>query len=223
MNKFRKLCFFFIFILTLPVSPEGKYDVFFYGGKYTETDLLPILFRGKTEYKKSYIFVTGLNYPLHSKIRFMNFEAEGQLAKHFGIMNHLEVNSLLIARIENLFYLPLSFAFGEGISIASRNPKLENKEKGIDFLDYHYSPMQSYYLLYNGFYPLGGNLQLNSIKSNPILNYLMVEFDYGIKSMKYYPRVFFRIHHRSGVFGFYCPPDPACGSNFISYGIKFRI
>lgn len=225
MNKIKKIITMTLifFIFTIPIYAKSKYDLFFYTGKYTETDLLPILLKQKTEYKNSYILVSALNFPLGININFLKFEAEGQLTKHFGIMNHMEVNSLLVARVENLFFLPIGFAFGEGISIASKNPKLENKKKGIYFADYYFSPIQSYYLLANGFYPIGGSIQTESIRSKPILNYLMVEFDYALKNFQYYPRVFLRIHHRSGVFGLYCPPDPACGSNYITYGIKFRI
>ena len=122
------------FILLFPIYADetvkkaNKYNLLFYGGKYTETDLLPILFSQKTDYRNSFIGVVGINYPLSYKIRFLDFEAEALFVKHFGIMNHWESDILTLARISN---------------------------------------------------------------------------------------------HRSGVFGLFCPPDPACGSNFISYGIKF--
>lgn len=104
-------------------------DIIAYSGLYTETDLLPILFQQKTNYKASRISVLGLNYGLSSNIRFFDFEAEGQLVKHSGLMNHLEMNVFLLARWSNLFRLPVSIAFGEGISLASKNPLLENKKK----------------------------------------------------------------------------------------------
>lgn len=195
------------FILLFPIYADetvkkpNKYNLLFYGGKYTETDLLPILFSQKTDYRDSFIGVVGINYPLSYKIRFLDFEVEALFVKHFGIMNHWESDILTLARISNLFYLPISFAFGEGISISSQNPALENKRKG--------------------FYFDTGLFQFKGIESRNLLNYVMVELDYRVWDTSYNPRVFLRIHHRSGVFGLFCPPDPACGSNFISYGIKF--
>ena len=38
---------------------------------------------------------------------------------------------LMIARVSNLFNLPMSFAFGEGLSIASQNPLMENQKKDL--------------------------------------------------------------------------------------------
>jgi hypothetical protein len=172
-----------------------------YGGKYTETDLLPILLRQKTDYKESYIGVVGVNSPLNYKIRFIEFEAEGLLTKHFGKMNHWEIDTLLIARVNHLFYLPMSFAFGEGVSLVSQNPSMENKPKGIEWRS--------------------GLIQFDEIRSRNFLNYLMVEMDYRVVDTPSNPRVLLRIHHRSGIFGVFCPPNPACGSNFVSYGIKF--
>lgn len=193
-------------LLIIPIFPEPikndkKLNLMVYGGKYSETDLLPILFSQKTLYKESFIGVIGVNYPLGYKLRFIDFEAEGLFVKHFGIMKHWEADTLMIARISNLFTLPMSIALGEGISIASQNPVLENKQKGF-YLDT---------MLY----------QFNAIESRNFLNYVMVEADYRLWEAEYNPRIFIRIHHRSGVFGLFCPPDPACGSNFVTYGIKF--
>ncbi len=179
---------------------KNKVNVLLYGGKYTETDLLPILFRQKTDYKESYIGVLGLNIPLAYKIRFIDFESEFLLSKHFGNMNHWEADTLMVARISNLFHLPISLALGEGISLASQNPTLENKSKG--------------------FYFNSGLFQFHEIKSRNLLNYVMVELDYELWNHQSDPRIFLRIHHRSGVFGLFCPPDPACGSNFVTYGLK---
>lgn len=50
------------------------------------------------------------------------------------------------------------------------------------------------------------------------LQFLMVEFDFGLPGVAGWPRFMMRLHHRSGVFGLHCPQT--CGSNFITYGIK---
>ncbi len=187
-------------IFAEPVRDKKKLNLLVYGGRYTSTDLLPILFRQKTDYKDSSIGVFGINYALNYKIRFIDIGSEALVGKHFGLMNHWEADGLMIARLSNLFGLPISFAFGEGLSIASQNPVLETQMKGFNFKN--------------------GMLEKQGIESRNILNYLMVELDYRVWDEPSNPRIFMRIHHRSGVFGFYCPPDPACGSNFVSYGLK---
>ncbi|MCC5813398.1 MAG: hypothetical protein JJT78_01460 [Leptospira sp.] len=181
---------------------DTSWDISFYGGKYTETDLLPIILRQNTRYQDSNIYVFALSKELDYRFRFFNFEVEGNIAKHDGIMNHWELNALYIARINNLFTLPMSFAIGEGVSLASENPKLENKRKGFDWENFTF--------------------QTRTVQSRNILNFVMVELEFGKKESDW-PRIFFRVHHRSGVFGLYCPPDPACGSNFITYGIRYPL
>ncbi|PJD99497.1 MAG: hypothetical protein CK427_15615 [Leptospira sp.] len=215
MNKFE-ITFLLIFVspifLSLAKDTKNSEKVFFedkkswdlslYYGIYSETDLLPILLRQDTNYKKSYIYAVSLSKPLDYKWRFLNFEFESNLVKHDGIMKHWEWNNFYIAKINEVFALPLSFSLGEGLSIASQNPKLENKD-----------------VFFN---PLTLEFQRDSIQSRNILNYVMVEMEVGKRDWDL-PRMFLRIHHRSGVFGFYCPPDPACGSNFVSYGIRYPL
>lgn len=175
------------------------WDLSLYAGQYTETDLLPILFQGDIRWKNSQILVVGLSKPLDFRFRMFRFEVEGNIGKHFGLMNHWEANGLYIARIPNLFSLPFSFAIGNGLSLASQNPRLENKPTGFHWDPFHY--------------------QHNAQESRNILNYLMVELEWGRRDSEI-PRIFIRIHHRSGIFGLYCKPDPACGSNFITIGAR---
>ena len=165
-----------------------------YGGKFTDTSFLSILFRQQTDYRESYIYTGGLSFPLEPTIRDITFETEGNLTKHDGIMQHLEMNGFLIARFRP-FSLPFSVALGEGLSVSSRNPGLETWRKDIL------------------------KLRLDEQRTSPLLNYLVLEMAFGLPFTE--SSVFFRIHHRSGVFGTYCPPT--CGSNFISYGVRLPV
>ncbi len=56
-------------------------------------------------------------------------------------------------------------------------------------------------------------------RTNIFLQYLMVEFDLGLPSVSGRPRIMMRIHHRSGVYGLHCADT--CGSNFVTYGLKW--
>lgn len=180
---------------------HSKNNILLYGGQYVNSDLLPISLYGDIAYKRSSIGTIGYNRNLDAKIGFMRFEVEGLVSKHEGVMRHFEVDGLFIARIPNLFYMPISFGIGEGLSWASQNPILENVKKGLD----------------------RGAFSLFDTQSRPFLNFLSIEFDYGFPEVSHYPRLFVRIHHRSGIWGTYCPPDPPCGSNFLVYGIKLSL
>jgi len=172
----------------------GDIDIVLYGGKYTDTNFSQIMLHGKTDYKESYIAAGALNYRLESQLRSIFFESEGQIVTHSGAMNHQELNGLLIARY-HFSFLPASFAFGEGLSIASKTPELENRLKDLMALRFE-----------------------DRERSKPVLNYFLFELDFSLPVVMHDPRVFIRLHHRSGVFGTYCPKT--CGSNFITYGIK---
>lgn len=62
------------------------------------------------------------------------------------------------------------------------------------------------------------NEQDASTNSNRFLNYFQTELVFGILFLPYYPRLVFRIHHRSGVFGVYC--EESCGSNIPVLGLR---
>lgn len=211
---------------SLIAKPDAsKADIVVYHGKYTETDLMQILFSRRTEYKDSYISVIGYSQSLGVNIRWVQFEAEGQLGVHSGIMKHIEANAFLTARTPNLFGIPFTLAIGEGLSLASKNPDLENTKKGFRFPTNTLSFSEAYIVnQLNPDFPIFlADIQLNSMEGRPLLNYMMVEAQYRFESFLYKPAIFLRVHHRSGVFGFYCPPNPACGSNFITYGVKMSI
>ncbi|WP_342353391.1 hypothetical protein [Leptospira vanthielii] len=203
-HKFVVIVSFVFFSTVIPLQdinsisiPKENWNLVMYGGIFTTTDLIPIVFRQKTDYKESYIGSLGLTRPLDYRIRWFDFLWEGNVTKHFGEMNHWEVNGFYIVKIDRMYGSPISLSLGEGLSLASENPKLENKTKG-------------YYL---------DGLQKDAIESRALLNYMMVEIS-SYLPFERKTELFLRVHHRSGIFGLYCPPDPNCGSNFVSYGFR---
>ena len=202
--RFLGLFLFFIISITLYAEEsffKPNYSVVGFGGIYVNSDLAPISFNLDFKYKPSYISGLGINRKVNRKYSIFEFEVEGILAKHSGAMNHGEAVAVGIARVPKLFGTPFSFALGEGQSIASENPKLENLRKGYD----------------------NGRIVFDDIQSRAWLNYLMFELDYTLPWFNESSKVFARIHHRSGIYGVYCPPTPPCGSNFVVYGFKTEL
>lgn len=199
----RQFIFILYLILTITLNAEEpffkpNYSILGFGGIYVNSDLAPISFNLDFKYKPSYMWGMGINRKINRKYSIFEFEAEGILAKHSGAMNHTEAVVVGIARIPKIFGTSFSFAVGEGQSLASENPKLENLRKGYD----------------------NGRIVFDDIQSRAWLNYLLFELDYTLPWFNESSKVFARIHHRSGIYGVYCPPTPPCGSNFVVYGFK---
>jgi hypothetical protein len=176
--------------------PDNRWDIIAYGGIYTATDFSKIVTRLETDYKPSYLAAVAINYETPARLRSLRFETEGQIVQHSGWMDHMEYNGVLVARWHSIHpYIPISLAFGEGLSYATEIPSVENREVDL------------------------GKLQFFRQESNRWLNYFYLELDVALPVFQeLQPRLLFRIHHRSGVFGTYC--EYICGSNFITYGMK---
>lgn len=178
---------------------QGKWDLILYRGLFTDTVFAEIMTAARTDYRPSTLTTLAFNYKTDARLRQLRFESEGQLVQHEGLMDHREFNGVLVARWDRFLpFLPMSLAFGEGLSYALEKPGLEQRE--IDLLE----------------------LQLWPERTSRLLNYFYVELDWELPFLgERRPRLLFRIHHRSGVYGTYC--DYGCGSNFITYGFKIGI
>ena len=175
---------------------DSGWDVSLYHGTFTRTNLGAIMTRAATDYEPAYITVLALNRELDYRLWRADLEGEGQIVRHSGIQKHLEFNGVVLARITEPFRgTPFTVAFGEGLSLATRNPDLENSRRSV-------------------FEP-----DLRTETSRNLLNYLVFEVDMALPLDAYRPRAFVRLHHRSGIFGTLCPS--ICGSNYVAYGVKF--
>lgn len=202
---FRLIIFVIFLFFSSPTSAEKKifapnYTLLGFGGIFVNSDLAPISFNLDFKYRPSYIYGIGYNRKLNYTYSIFEFELEGILAAHTGAMSHSEAVGVAIARIPNLWGYPFSFAVGEGQSVATQNPKLENYAFGYD----------------------RGKFNFDDVESRAWLNYLMFEGDYKLPWFEN-SKFFVRIHHRSGIYGVYCPPTPPCGSNFVVYGFKIEL
>lgn len=186
----------FCVLLMSQITSAAPLSAVMYGGQWTETDLVPIVTRQRTDYRNSNIWVLGVN----RIFMYRNaFRAEGEVlaAKHTGVMKHGEVVAVGILHV-GVPGTPLFLRGGEGLSITTENPSMENRRCD----------------------PLKWPWVLRSQKSSQFLNYLMFEVGFNLPTSQPV-ETFLRIHHRSGIFGLMCPPT--CGSNFVSYGVRMPI
>ncbi|MCE9598656.1 MAG: hypothetical protein K8S54_11865 [Spirochaetia bacterium] len=196
----RRLCAFLLFLIAAIVQAETTQsrplNVAVYQGLYSDTALGEILLSGKTHYRPSYITTLAVGRSIDWGLLGVPLEAEGQIVRHTGVQKHLEFNGLFLLRSDAMdLGLPVTFAVAEGLSVATRNPDLENQRKSI----------------YNG--------GTTSEYSRNFLNYLAFEIEARVPVDAYQPRAFLRVHHRSGIYGLLCPPT--CGSNYMAYGMRF--
>jgi len=140
---------------------------------------------------REYRFITvAVGQKIGSLYQKIDFELEGQIAKHLSGQHHWEFNAVLVARWISFPWndvLKTSFALGEGLSLASETPAFEEKYQGE--------------------------------KTNPLLNYLMLELTFALPRQPRWSLVT-RIHHRSGIYGLI--NDTHGGSNALGLGIRYH-
>lgn len=100
-----------------------------YGGQYTDTRFTQIL-QLRTDFQSSRIAVAGVTKRLRPMGHAAHFEVEVHAAQHWGMQSHQELNGLVSVRWRRFPWdasLDTSFAFGKGLSFASRHPPLEER------------------------------------------------------------------------------------------------
>jgi hypothetical protein len=141
------------------------------GGVYSGSQLLEI--PGRLDLKDSYTFGVSVSKQFAEWTRFMRFEGELQVLKHFGEQDHWEFTGSLNLRWV-VFpwnrHVETTVALGEGLSWATQIPALEKAD-----------PTNS------------DNAQL--------LNYILIEVTFAIPESPW--SLVTRIHHRSGVWGLF--------------------
>lgn len=123
-------------------------------------------------------------------------EGHSYETQNSGYHTHEEYNALLILRWLKFpwnRYLVTSFAFGDGLSYATKEPPIEmdqhNKNHGIEN------------------------------ETSQLLNYMLFELAFALPQYQKF-NVIFRIHHRSGIFGLF--NGVSGGSNFVGAGMKYN-
>lgn len=132
------------------VHADEKWFVSAYFGQASDSRFLDIILKFDHRPINSRMAAFTVGRELTTYRDTLRLEAEGQVAKHWGVQTHAELNGALVLRWLPFFwddYLDTSFGIGEGLSYASDIPVLETDEDE---------------------------------ETSRILNYLMVEFSFEI-------------------------------------------
>jgi len=125
-----------LLLLSLPAraarcSESGMHRVSVYVGRFSgsglSTDIATLHWR-RVDVEDSYLIAVTYGEVLGRLTQDLQLEWELQGAKHFGRQTHVEANALVLARWQRFpwnDWVYTTFAFGEGLSLASRTPPLE--------------------------------------------------------------------------------------------------
>jgi len=143
-----------------------------YAGAHAQEDMHDVVtFQPKFE-DNAYIGVVALAREIWHYKKYLSFELEGQVAKHFNRDTHWEFVGALVGRW-NYFpwdkYVDTSLAVGDGISYYTEVSEVEEDDDDDE-------------------------------DAQRALNYLLIEVALGLPKYPKWDLVF-RIHHRSSVFG----------------------
>jgi hypothetical protein len=156
---------------TVQEPSKNPWFVAVVGGVYSGSQLLEIPMH--LQLKDSYTFGVSVSKQFAEWTRYMRWEGELQVYKHFGDQEHWEftgsVNLRWVVFPWNK-YLETSMALGEGLSYATQIPVLEKAD-----------PTNSDY--------------------SQLSNYILLEVTFAIPESPW--SLVTRIHHRSGVWGLY--------------------
>ena len=123
-------------------TTDPKWFLTIYAGRYAHEHLTDMLrFRASFREENSQVAVVAVARELWRYEDLLALEAEGQLGKHFGAMDHWEFNGLAVLRWHPFpwdRYLNTSFAVGNGLSYATEVPRVEKKfdEDAVRVLNY---------------------------------------------------------------------------------------
>jgi len=150
---------------------ERAWAVTLLGGRYSGSKLLSLA--GEVDFKDSYTAGLSVAYQFVDWGPHMRWELEGQVLKHFGEQEHVELVSSINVRWITFpwnRYLDTSVAFGGGLSLATEVPVLERQDP-------------------------------DNSDAAALLHYLVLEAAAGLPGSPW--SLVARVHHRSGIFGLF--------------------
>jgi len=130
------------FVLVFPQTLEAKEDwaVTVYGASQLRGDIWETFY--SPDFDTSYYFMAlAVSRKIYSFTKHLDLELEGQGVKHMGDQHHWEFNGLFTLRWLTFpwnKYIITTFAVGDGLSYATRTPKLEEEIHGKTSLFLNY-------------------------------------------------------------------------------------
>lgn len=161
-----------------------------YGGKFSDTALIDNL-QFDHDFENSDIYVLSLGKEVGRYKEWVAFELEGQVGFHTGRQDHQEVNLAFTLR-----YLPFFWDHIVDTSFAFGN--------GISYATQK---------------PALEAEAAGDDQTNQWLYYIAVEWAFSLPSHPQWD-LFWRVHHRSGVYGRWAGEDAV--SNFVGLGLRYR-
>lgn len=112
-----------------PRAQAGENHITLYLGQLTEANLsdeLLLLKLGAVDIRRAYLAGIGYGHLLARPLDALSLEVEGFIGRHFGTQHHTELVTSTIARWSSPSW-PITLAIGEGLSLTSRVPELEDE------------------------------------------------------------------------------------------------
>lgn len=133
LNVFSAVLFFVLCHCVSVCFAKEDYlqSIVVYGAKYTPDRLADIAVNDHGM-EESYLVAIAWNREFSRSYRHLGWETEAQVVKHFKGQQNLEANVLVSARWHRFpwnRHVKTTVAVGEGLSLASRKPKLEQEQK----------------------------------------------------------------------------------------------
>lgn len=192
-------------VILTETRPPSTWAVALYGGVWTNSTLPSFpynLIRGKLTFENARIasliverrlFDFDLDVPgTHWRLNGFSLEAEGTLNQHFGLQDHVEATAALKLRSGEIALgsvASMNFAWANGLSYALEAPKWE------------YGPSL-----------------LHGVDSRRLQYFMGFETAITPTAAKNLS-AFFRLHHRSGIYGVVSPRRT--GSNYVGAGLRW--
>lgn len=181
-------------LLLLPAAVQadqlGKRFVSLYTGQYSDTALIENL-QFNQEFEASHIYVLSIGRRLAQYRQHLAVEMEGQFGFHSGLQNHQEVNGALTLR-----WLAFPWDRYVDTSFAFGNG-----------------------LSYATIDPILEIENADNRQTAQWLYYILAEWAFSLRAIPNW-EFFWRIHHRSGVYGLLAGNN--AGSNFLGLGLRRR-
>ncbi len=123
------LCFLFTLLCSSTIVKANEdWSITVYGAVLTGDTLEDTLHLASDFDESYYLMSLAVGRRVASFKKYVDYEIEGQIVKHFGNQDHMEFNMAVMARWLTFpwnSYIDTGFAVGGGLSFATKTPEIE--------------------------------------------------------------------------------------------------